>query len=95
MFTKSEFIQAVKELPDQGNGLANNEVVALLLILGHEFPKVESPEELAELPVGTLMFDREFRLMLTNEVDDDHLDNEDEVFAQRQPLHVVFVPDDM
>lgn len=93
MTTRSEFMSAICALPEGGRALQNNEVIALLLLQGMEFPKIGSVEELASLPIGSLVLDKDFKVIEAKHASADRPDNDEQVFAERSPLYFLCSPD--
>lgn len=92
MNTSKEVLSALYEIIKYNDGpqLQNNEAIALLSVVGFNFPKISSPDEMRNLPAGTYLFDKDFNLLVATDNGDP--DNEEEIFETRSPLHLLFVP---
>lgn len=94
MRTQSEFIALLKGIPREVLlGGTNNEIFTWLMIEGQDFHKVESVEELENMPLGSLLFDKDFKTITAQEATPERPDNDEQTFKERGPLFVVYVPD--
>lgn len=94
MRTQSEFIDLLKAMPSEVLlSSTNNEIFTWLMVKGHDFKKINSVEELENMPLGALIFDKDFKTIRAQEATPERPDNDEQTFSERGPLFLICVPD--